>query len=54
MKHICLTLIIILWLLFTLFLTLTILGIPVICLEDKNNKPYWFSYLDKLIEALSV
>lgn len=54
MKYICLTLVIILWLLFTFLLTVTILGVTVILLEDKSEKSYWFNYLDKLIEALIV
>lgn len=54
MKYIGLTLLSIVWLLATFLLVITIVGITVFFIEDKNNEIYWFVYGRKLIDGLSA
>lgn len=54
MKYIGLTLLSIVWLLSTCLLAITVIGILVFIIEDKNDEIYWFVYGRKLIDGLSA
>ena len=54
MKYIGLTLLSIVWLLSTLLLAITFIGILVFFIEDENDEIYWFVYGRKLIDGLSA
>ena len=53
MKYVGLTLLSILWLLSTILLAITFIGILVFFIEDENDEIYWFVYGRKLIDGLS-
>jgi hypothetical protein len=54
MKYIGLTLLSIVWLLSTILLAITFIGILVFFIEDENDEIYWFAYGRKLINGLSA
>ena len=54
MKYIGLALLSIVWLLSTCLLAITVIGILVFIIEDKNDEIYWFVYGRKLIDELSA
>ena len=54
MKYIGLTLLSMIWLLLTLLLAITIIGVSVFFIEDENDEIYWFVYGRKLIDGLSA
>ena len=53
MKYISLTLLNIFWMLSTLLLAITFIGVLVFYIEDENGKIYWFVYGRKLLDAMS-
>jgi hypothetical protein len=52
MKYLIFTLLSIIWLLLTLILAMTIFGIIVFFIENKDDEIYWFAYGRKLLDNL--
>jgi len=51
MKYIGLTLLSIVWLLLTLLLVASIIGIFVFLIQDQHDESYWFSYGKRILEG---
>jgi len=49
MKYILITLLIIVWLLTTVMLAITVIGLIVFMIEDENDQSHWFVYGRKLL-----
>jgi hypothetical protein len=52
MKYLIFTLLSIIWLLLTLLLAMTIVGILVFFIENNDDEIYWFAYGRKLLDNL--
>jgi hypothetical protein len=52
MKYILITLLSIVWLLTTVLLPITVIGLIVFMLEDENDQCLWFTYGRVLLNAL--
>ena len=53
MKYLSLTILNILWLLTTLVLTISVIGILVFFIDNEQDEPYWFNYGKKLLDGFS-
>lgn len=54
MKYFALTILSILWMLTTVLLALSVVGIFVLLIDDfKTDEMYWFSYGRKLLDKLT-
>jgi hypothetical protein len=52
MKYILITLLSIVWLLTTVLLAITVIGVIAFMVEDENEQSYWFTYGKKLLNQL--
>ena len=53
MKYLGLTILNILWIITTLLLAISIIGLLVFFIDDEQDEVYWFSYGRKLLEELN-
>jgi len=52
MKYFAITIVLVVWLLATVLLSITIVGIIVFMIEDDNNEIYWFNFALNLRDDL--
>jgi len=53
MKYLTLTILSLLWILATLVLIISVMGILTFFMENEQDEPYWFSYGKKLLDGFS-
>lgn len=52
MKYILITLLSIVWLLTTVLLAITVIGVIAFMIEDENDQSHWFTYGRRLLNQL--
>jgi hypothetical protein len=53
MKYLTLTILSLLWILATLVLIMSVVGIATFFVDNEQDEPYWFSYGKKLLDGFT-